>query len=279
MTPAGPPREGVTAVRRPLVAFMLAFLFAAPVGTAWAQETSLVTIVHGLPRFVADVYVNGDLLLDGFRPRDLTQPLELPAGEYHVEIRDVGASPDSDPALEDTLSLDAGLNVSVIAHLTSEGTPALSVFNNDVARVPAGRSRLLVRHGADAPAVDVDVDGSERFAGITSDQQAGGILPPGGHTLAVRSASDGQMLLRGRKVNLEEGTATFVYLIGSAEERTLGLMVQTMEDVQSPPSGVPSGDGGLAARSPALKWRWAVLVTAFVALGLSITIPRRRTIR
>jgi hypothetical protein len=264
-------------VRRVLLALTLAFLCATPLETASAQATSLVTIVHGLPRFVADIYVNGDLLLDGFRPQDVTEPLELPADDYHIEIRDVGASPASDPVLEETLSLGPGLNVSIIAHLTPEGTPALSVFSNRVSRVPAGKARLQIRHGANAPAVDVVVEGHRRLTDVTGDQDREVILPAGRHSLTVRSATGNRLLLRGQNVNLEEGTAIFVYLIGSADERTLDLMVQRLRGVGSPPSGVPTGDGGQAARNPVSPEMVGLLVIGSLTLALLFLVPRQRS--
>jgi hypothetical protein len=84
-----------------------------------------VTIVHGLPRFTADIYVDGELLLSGFRPREATDPLPLPASTYHVEIRDVGAEPDSPPALEADLTVPGGKDLSVVAHLDQNGEPTV----------------------------------------------------------------------------------------------------------------------------------------------------------
>src|SRR5687768_6302297 len=75
-------------------------------GWAHAQADSSVTIVHGLPRFTADVYVNGELLLSGFKAESTTDPLTLTEGEYDVAIRDVGSPADSEPALQDVITLD-----------------------------------------------------------------------------------------------------------------------------------------------------------------------------
>ena len=66
-------------------------------------------------------------------------------------------------------------------------------------------------------------------------------------------------------VTLKEGTATIVYAIGSAEQKTLGLVVQTISGLHSSPSGVPAGSGGLAGDGvPA----W-VLLTAGLGLLLA----------
>ena len=58
-----------------------------------------------------DVYVNGDLTLEGFTFGSVTDPLELPAADYDIEIFPGGADPEADePALSDTVTLPAGAN-------------------------------------------------------------------------------------------------------------------------------------------------------------------------
>lgn len=65
-------------------------------------------------------------------------------------------------------------------------------------------------------------------------------------------------------VDLKEGSATIVYTVGSATDRTLRLVIQTIADLNSAPSGVPAATGGLADQGiPA----WLVLM---VGLGLLV---------
>src|SRR5918999_5205520 len=119
----------------------LSLLLAAP-ATAQDekdQDVAHVTVLHALPRFTADVYVNGDLLLSGFRPVTATDVLELPAGDYDVAIRPVGAAPDSEPVLQQTLTIRGGQRLSVIASLTPRGDPTLRVFSNDLSAIGAGK--------------------------------------------------------------------------------------------------------------------------------------------
>ena len=54
-----------------------------------------------------------------------------------------------------TPTLPAGGNVTLVAHLSESGQPTITPFVNDVSSVPAGQARLVVRHTAAAPAVDV----------------------------------------------------------------------------------------------------------------------------
>ena len=240
--------------------------------------SSSVTIVHGLPRFTADVYVNGELLLSGFQAESTTDPLTLEEGEYDIAIRDVGSAPDSEPALQDVITLGAGLNVSIVAHLDEGGTPALTVFDNDLSQIPAGDSRLVVRHQAAAPAIDVLSDGETLISGVESGGEAEADLPVATHEVAVAAAEGGEELVAPTSLDFEEGNAQVVYLIGSSEDDTLDLMVQTVSGLQSAPAGVETGDGGLV-ESPGFPMWAAILMmgAAIVLVASSLRLRKERT--
>src|SRR6266536_977833 len=88
-------------LRRVLLSVAAALPLVALAGppTMAGSGLATITILHGLPKVTADVYVNGKLTLDGFEPESATGALSLPAGDYDVAIREVGSSPTSDPAL------------------------------------------------------------------------------------------------------------------------------------------------------------------------------------
>jgi uncharacterized protein DUF4397 len=75
------------------------------------------------------------------------------------------------PVLAGAADVPAGGNVSLVAHLNEAGQPALTPFVNDVSAVPAGKSRVVVRHTAAAPAVDVRAGGAVAVAGLTNPNQ------------------------------------------------------------------------------------------------------------
>jgi hypothetical protein len=245
--------------------------------SAKAKANSSVTIVHGLPRFTADVYVNGELLLSGFKAESTTDPLTLTEGEYDVAIRNVGSPADSEPALQDMITLGGGLNVSIVAHLDEGGNPALSVFENDLSQIPAGESLLVVRHQAAAPAVDVLSDGETLLTDLTSGAEAETNLAVATHEVAVAAAGGGEEFVSPTALQFEEGTAHVLYLIGSADEDTLDLMVQTVSGLESAPSGVATGDGGLAETPGFPAWAAIVMIgAAFVLVASSVQLRRGR---
>jgi hypothetical protein len=147
-----------TALARSAVAVTLAAAAAVAVSAApaAAQEKGTVYVVHGVPGLTVDVYVNGKVTLSSFKPTAVAGPLSLDAGSYKIDIRAAGAPATAAPAISKSVSLPAGANVSLVAHLNANGTPALTPFVNPVdGSLAADRARLVVRHTAAAPAVDV----------------------------------------------------------------------------------------------------------------------------
>ena len=82
--------------------------------------------------------------------------------------------------------------------------------------------------------------------GLTNPQQQVLNLPAGTVRADVVLAGTSTVVIGPADVDLTEGTATIVYAVGSAEQKTLGLVVQTISGLHSSPGGVPAGTGGLA---------------------------------
>lgn len=264
---------------RKLLTFLgvLSLTVASMGGALAAPRLATVTILHGLPKLTADVYVNGKLTLDGFEPESATKPLSLPAGKYHIEIRSVGAAPDSPPALEGTATIEAGQNLSIIAGLTDSGDPTLKVFANDMSRVPAGKTRLVVRHVAAAPEYDVLLDGTPVLGGIASGDEANAEVSAGNHSLRIVETGVAKAAIGPTNVSLKEGTEQILYVVGSAKDQSLDLMTQTVSDLQSRVPDILTGDGGLAATSGVPVYAVVLLVMSGLGIMLSgASLLRRR---
>jgi hypothetical protein len=253
--------------RATALALFLSLLVIPASGIAQAQPgNATVVVLHGLPAFTADVYVNGELTLDGFEPITATDPLELPADSYHIEIREVGAPADSQPALERTVRVKAGGNYSIIAHLTPDGQRTLSVFANAASRIDPGESRLVVRSVATAPALDVEANGEAILEGVAGLEAAEAELPAGRYSLDFRASQGGQRVLPAQDLRLAEGDAYFLYVVGSADDGTLDLMVQHVGGLGSAPAGIQTGSGGTAAPAGFPTWARAAMALAAVAV-------------
>jgi hypothetical protein len=273
--------------RRPRVirslGLLLTALLALPLLAVWAlpaaagSPTATITILHGLPNFTADVYVNDTLTLDGFTPESATDALSLPAGDYDIAIRGVGSDPTSDPALQGTITLKAGKNYSAIAHLSATGEPALDLFENDMARIPVGKSQLIVRNVAQTSPIDLRLNGSAAVKGLASGEAAAKKRAPGSFTASAVDAADGTELIAGTPIRLTEGTQTIVYVVGSADDATLDFMVQSISDLASDPGSVFSGNGGLASPEGFPTWAAGLMALCLaIAVGSVVVLRRGR---
>jgi len=242
---------------RPVVgAFALAVASGAlllPATTASAADTATVSILHAVPGATVDVYANGKALLTDFEPGTLTDPRQLPAGSYDLKVVAAGDGADGDAVAEvENAKVPAGANVTVVAHLDADGDPKLTAYANDVSDIDAGEARLIVRHDAAAPAVDVRADGDVAFADLENPKEAKAELPAGTISADVTLAGKDDSVIGPADLDLGEGTTTVVYAWGSAEDDNLKLAVQTIDGMGGSPGGVPGGTGGQAgAASPA----------------------------
>ena len=246
-----------------LVAFTgLSALTATPALAA----TSKVSVVHGIPGQPVDVYVNGEKTLDNFQPGKVAGPLTLPEGDYDIALTKPGEAIGSAILKADNAAVPGGANITLVAHLKADGQPAVTPFVNDVSKLDAGQARLIVRHTAAAPAVDVRAGGKPVFEDLTNPKEAKADLPAGTVSADVVLAGTDTVALGPTDLNLKEGTATIVYAIGSAEDDSLDIVAQTINGLHSAPGGVPSGSGGLATTG--LTTGWYVMA----ALGMMLLL-------
>jgi len=215
-------------------------------GSATAASAAVVTIVHSIPGFTADVYVNGKVQLNGFTAGTMAPRVPLPAGTYAIAIRKAGAPASSRAVLSGTLRLARTDDVAVVAHLNTNGVPVLTVFHNRFHALPTGQTCLVVRHVADSAPVDIYVDGRRRLRHLV--QMAAGqvALPAGDHTVGIFVAGTKRALYDPVKVSLDVGKVYIVYTVGVAKKHTFNELVDTIPVSSLPPNAVPAGTSGLA---------------------------------
>ncbi|MDG4821701.1 DUF4397 domain-containing protein [Asanoa sp. WMMD1127] len=232
---------------------------------AFAADSS-VSVVHGIPGQPVDVYVNGEKTLENFEPGKVAGPLKLPEGSYDLALTKPGEPVGQAILTADDAQVPGGANISIVAHLNAEGEPAITPFVNDTSKTAAGQARLIVRHTAAAPAVDVRAGGEPVFRNLTNPKEAKADIAAGTVNADVVLAGESDPVLGPADLDLAEGTAAIVYAIGSAEQNSLSLVSQTIEGLHSAPDGVPSGSGGLADTSLP-GWWYLTLVAGVLLLG------------
>lgn len=272
-------------MRRVITVGAVAAVAALPLALttpAQAAEDASVVVVHGVPGLTVDVYGSADgtysadeALLEDFEPGTVTDPVSLPAGTYNLAVFAAGEDPAGDPAIEaEGVEVPAGANISVVAHLDEGGDPVLTPFVNDVDPVGAGEARLVVRHTAAAPAVDVLAGGDPVFEGLTNPNEEQADLPAGTVSAAVALAGTTDPVIGPADLDLAEGTATIVYAYGSAEDDSLALAVQTIDGLHSAPSGVPSGTADLPADRTPVLLGGVTLLAVLAAAGFGLRARR-----
>lgn len=207
-------------------------------------ETGIVTVVHGIPGATVDVYVNGALTLAGFEPKTITDPLELPEGDYDIAIFAAMEEPPADqgdrmgdPVLQGSTTLPAGANASMVAHLTEGGEPTLSVFVNDVSPIGMAKTRILVRHTAAVGPVDLSlyrfIWRVAKLEGLANGGEDGGEIWPGRYRVTIAPEGEKDPVVGPVDLRFGPNTLYLVYAIGSlvgeGGESTFDLLIQTMD--------------------------------------------------
>ncbi len=261
-------------------AFLLVAL-AAPLPASAATNAQL-SVLHGVPGVTVDVWVNGALTLDNFTPGTLAGPLSLAPGTYSVAITSSTATSATDAVVIGPVDLPLadGGNYTAVAHLSATGTPTATLFTNDISKTAAGQGRLTVRHVAAAPAVDVLAGGSPVVSGLTNpNEQILNLAPATVSASVVAAGTTTPVLLGPADVAIQEGVNTIVYAYGSAADSTLALAVQTITGLHTPPTGVPAGETGAAARAESAQTLSTIGLGAFgllLAAAAVLVVTRRK---
>lgn len=217
---------------------------AAGATAAGPAAPGMVSVVHGVRGLVADVRVDGQLVLSGFAPQRVTDPLPLPAGSHRVQIWTAGSPASTRPALDTSVTVTAGSHVTLAVGLDAQGTPQITVYDDNLAAVGGGGTALAVRNIAATPPVRVSFDGRVVAEAILAPQQKVTAVAAGTHTVAVLPATSDSPLFPPQSVPTVAGRAMALYLIGSAKDRSLGWVAQPIRPVSAPTS-VQTGVGAL----------------------------------
>jgi Domain of unknown function (DUF4397) len=241
--------------------------WGAEAPAAHAQdEPGLIRVVHGIRGLVADIYLDGTLVLPTFQPERSTDPLEIPAGDHLIEIRAAGAAITEAALLTQTVTVPAGFQGSLVAHLDQTGAPTLTAFADDLTPVPAATSRLVVRHTAAAEGVNVLLNAEQALTDVAPAKEASAVVPSGPYEIAVTAVAGGAPLAPPENVEYPDGTANFMYLIGSEADNTLGWAAVQVGNLETAPLRIQTGDGS-TEQSPADN-RGTVVLLAALALAV-----------
>lgn len=263
---------------------LLATVGVAAPANAISATSSDVYVVHGIPGLTVDVYVDDALTLEDFTFGTVAGPLDLPEGDYKIQVFAAGDDPaTATPAIDvPAAAVPANKSVSLVAQYDAGGAPTLGVFVNDISTIPAGQGRLTVRHTAEADAVAIVANGAIAFDNVENGDEGVTLLPVGGITAGVAGAGTTSPLVipasgTAAPVTIAEGVNLIVYAVGPADD--LQLITQEIKGLHSTPGGVHSGTAGLAAdNNPTVIGLGAAALLALLIAGAVVGM-RTRTAR
>jgi hypothetical protein len=258
-------------------------------GPASAADAT-VTVVHGVPldaAAVVDVYANGNKIIDDFKYKEI-KTLTVPAGSYDLAVTASDAADASSPILQAKgVAVASGGNYSVVAHLTADGTPALTPFANPTGKTEAGKASLTVRHAAAAPKVDVRANGDVIVAGLANGSEKSLMVPAGTYDVDVVLAGTSTVAIGPLNgVKLQTGTTYIAYAVGNADKgydvllqsyqtgaKTAAGAGGTASGGTQMPTSVPAGEG---APEQGAGWAYgAAALLGLAGLALGGTAVRR----
>jgi hypothetical protein len=217
--------------------------------------------------------------LPGFTFKTVTKPISLPAGTHQIAVRKAGDPSSATPILTASAKLTAGENATIVANLTAAGKPTLTPFVNPTTAVPSSMSRVVVRHTAAAPTVDVLAGGTAVIKGLSNPNEQSLMVPKGTVNVSVAAAGSTTPVIGPVALPLAGGSTTIVYAVGSLADKSLTAVTQTYSSSGSMPSAVAAGSGGQAADA-STPWGALAAGAAGLALigGAGLSSTRRRTV-
>jgi hypothetical protein len=207
------------------LAAALAALTAIPAAAAAQDEMAemaKVRVLHGAGDAPAvDVYAGGDLVLEGLEYAQISDYLEVPGGEYQIQVVPTGATLDEGPIVIDApLTFDAGTMTTVAATGSLGGGIVPQVLPDAPAPNADGTQVRVVHFGFDAPAVDIAPDGEAALIeGLAFPDSTGYVdLPAGSYDLEIRAAGADTVAFDIPEVTLDAGTSYSVFAVGGLED-------------------------------------------------------------
>lgn len=250
-----------------LIAAAAAF---APVAAATTTaDTGEVYVIHGLPGVTADVLIDGESVQSGVAAKTIVGPFDLAAGDHTVTLQPTAGMADELSAM---VTVEAGTSLDVVAHKGADPTapPVITVYTNNMDPVAADKGRLVVAHTAAVPPADIRVNGQVEFSNVANGEVLWILVPAGTYSVdIVPTGTAGPAVFGPVDLTIAGGQLTRVFALGSVEEATMDVVVQTMPlpiEGSDTPSMVETGSGGQAAAFDELS---AGTISPAVPLGVA----------
>lgn len=234
-------------------------LVAVPISTTTASSASqsgAAYVVQGLPGTTVTLRIDTGPPR-ALQPKQVLGPLDLASGHHTFTF--TGKNPGW--TMKATVDVRPGSNSDVVLHRPASlsAQPVVTTYRNDLARIAAGKARVVVAHTAVVPPADVIVDGQVVFANIANGEFASADVPAGTHVVSlVPTGRKSPRLFGPVNLPIKAETLTRVFAIGRPSNNTMDVVVQQLSlhtTGSKVPTKVPLGSAGLVSH-------WRVHTTA-----------------
>lgn len=243
-----------------------------------AQIPSYVRVIHASPYVgTADVFVDGALLLSSFQFAAVTDYVAVPAGAHKVQIALLGKGINA-AVITQELSVQPGFAYTVAATGDSPTTVGLNVFiDNNILAAKQAKVRIY-QLSPDAGAINVAIGEAARMDNLAYQQASNyAAVPTGPCTFDVTVSQFNTTLPL--QEELKPNTVTSVFTVGlfNGSPKIQLVAAQT--------AGVPGlpGTGSDPGVHNTTIWQviplWALGITAFVTLVVSVVTRRRQLLQ
>jgi hypothetical protein len=173
------------------------------------------------------LYANSDVLINKLNTGTVDGPINVTPARYNFAVRTRGSSGDSAPLAAITgVVLTANENATVVAGFTATGLRKMWVSVNPTTSVASGKARVIFRHVASAPPVDVYLGSTKKVNNLVNSQQATLTIPAASNDVKVDLSNTATTVVGPTSYNFASGQTTIIYIIGSATAKTLGFATQ-----------------------------------------------------
>jgi hypothetical protein len=192
---------------------------------AWLQVAHLAPFAMD-PGTAVTVTLNSAPALTDFAYGDSTGYIELPAGDYDVEVWPAGSS---SPAITGTISLMPGSYYSAIA--IGDGVNqdlGLVLLEDDLSAPAAGNFKIRLGHLAPFAPGGATADVYANGAPVLTDVEFGDItgfleLPAGTYDIAITAPGGDPILINPEPVTFSEGDIISAFATGDGSNQDLGV--------------------------------------------------------
>lgn len=179
------------------------------------MDISYVRVLHASPDAPAvDIYVNGGLAFKNLSFKDFTEYVQLPMGEYKIELFPAGQK--ENPVLTQNVQVPTKQVITIAAAGNLNDLQLVPYVEQTAENLPVNESRLRAIHlSPDAPDVDVLVDGNVAFSNVGFlDATYYSQLPSRSYNIKVNVASTQNTVLT-LDVELKSQKVYTIYVVGN----------------------------------------------------------------